>query len=86
MAASHAALVPKMTGMGGAFLLFYEAETGYVRGANGQLRLVTNEFLDEYTSPQTRSHHLSGTASYLADEGRKIRSWMTQETSRRPYS
>ena len=31
-----AVLVPMTTGMAGdAFLLFYEAETGYLRGANG---------------------------------------------------
>jgi gamma-glutamyltranspeptidase/glutathione hydrolase len=36
MAASMTVLAPMMTGMGGdAFLLFYEAETGHVRGMNG---------------------------------------------------
>ena len=39
MAAAMSVLAPMMTGMGGdAFLLFYEAGTGYVRGANGSGR------------------------------------------------
>ncbi|MCA1730856.1 MAG: gamma-glutamyltransferase, partial [Actinobacteria bacterium] len=39
MAASMTVLAPMMTGMGGdAFLLFYEAGTGHVRGANGSGR------------------------------------------------
>src|SRR3712207_326743 len=44
MAACMAALAPMATGMGGdAFLLFYEAETGRVLGANGSRRAPRSE-------------------------------------------
>src|SRR3712207_2670405 len=44
MAAAMAVLAPMSTGMGGdAFLLFYEAETGRVLGANGSRRAPRSE-------------------------------------------
>src|SRR3712207_8677104 len=49
MAACMAVLSPMQTGMGGeAFLLFYEAETGSVLGANGSGRAPGR--LEEQTS------------------------------------
>src|SRR3712207_9365586 len=44
MAAAMAVLAPMSTGMGGdALLLFYEAETGRVLGANGSRRAPRSE-------------------------------------------
>ncbi len=51
MAASMTVLAPMMTGMGGdAFLLFYESETGYVRGANGAGRAPRSATIQELRS------------------------------------
>ena len=51
MAASMAVLAPMMTGMGGdAFLLFYEAEAGHVRGANGAGRASRSVAIDKLRS------------------------------------
>ncbi len=48
MAAAMAVLAPMTTGMGGdAFLLFHEAETGYVRGANGSGRSPRNATIEK---------------------------------------
>ncbi len=48
MAAAMAVLAPMTTGMGGdAFLLFYESETGYVRGANGSGRSPRNATIEK---------------------------------------
>src|ERR671911_3101235 len=47
MAACMAVLAPMETGMGGdAFLLFYEAETGKVLGANGSGRSPRNATIE----------------------------------------
>lgn len=55
MAASLTVLVPTMTGMGDAFLLFYEAEAGYVRGANGAGRAPRSAIIEELRSNGLRS-------------------------------
>ena len=56
MAASMTVLAPMMTGMGGdAFLLFYESETGYVRGANGAGRAPRSAIIEELRSNGLRS-------------------------------
>ena len=51
MAASMTVLAPMMTGMGGdAFLLFYEAETGHVRGVNGSGRASRSVAIEKLRS------------------------------------
>ncbi|HEY6752590.1 MAG TPA: gamma-glutamyltransferase [Rubrobacteraceae bacterium] len=56
MAASLAVLAPMMTGMGGdAFLLFYESETGYVRGMDGSGRAPRSATIEELRSRGIRT-------------------------------
>ena len=56
MSASLSVLALMMTGMGGdAFLLFYEAETGYVRGANGAGRAPRLVFIEEQRSRRLKA-------------------------------
>jgi gamma-glutamyltranspeptidase / glutathione hydrolase len=51
MAASMTVLAPMMTGMGGdAFLLFYEAETGHVRGVSGAGRASRSVSIEQLRS------------------------------------
>jgi gamma-glutamyltranspeptidase/glutathione hydrolase len=51
MAASMTVLAPMMTGMGGdAFLLFYEADTGHVRGVNGSGRASRSVAIEKLRS------------------------------------